>query len=144
MADNNQMRNFKNVAPENGDTHEVLWHQRVKQAGKGTETLDSDLFVYFYEVKTTERKVTSLKEKKYTEITQGRTRTLRTEFVMKYTLSFVTFIRISSDGPCLNIATSGITFISGLTLPSSDFTQFSFCCTHNPDYGPHELGERKQ
>ena len=48
---------------------------------------------------------------------------------MKYRLSFVTFIRISSDAKRLKIATSGITFISGRILSSSDCTQFSFCCT---------------
>ena len=63
----------------------------------------------------------------------------RTESVMKYMLSFVTFIRISCDAQRLNIATGGISFISGRILPSSDSTQFSFCYTQSPDYGPPEL-----
>jgi hypothetical protein len=58
-------------------------------------------------------KQTSFKKKKYTTITQGRIQSPRTESVMKYMLSFVTFIRTSRDAQRLNIATSAITFISG-------------------------------
>ena len=96
------------------------------------------LLVYSCDVKTKEPNVDFLlKKKKYT-ITQGRIQSPRTESVMKYTLSFVTFIRISSDAQRLNIAMSGITFISGRILPSSDYS-ILFCCTQTPDYGPPEL-----
>jgi hypothetical protein len=99
------------------------------------------LLVYSYDVKTKDPKVDFLhnNNKKYTIITQGRIQSPRTESVMKYMFSFVAFIRISSDAQRPNIATGGITFISGSILPSSDSTQLTFCCTQSPNYGPSEL-----
>jgi hypothetical protein len=82
------------------------------------------LLVYSYDVNTKELKVYFLYYNNNNNKIHHNTRrsqSPRTESVMKYMLSLVRFIRISSEAQRLNIARSGITFIIGRILPSSDY-----------------------